>query len=59
MTKTDLTKFDELPAEDKLILENLLRDNSTSLITMSNKTGEGIANVKETACDILLKYRLE
>lgn len=59
MTKTDLVKFDELSAEDKLTLENLLTDNNISLITMSNKTGEGIATVKETACDILLKYRLE
>ena len=26
---------------------------------MSNVTGEGIVGVKNTACDILLKYRLD
>lgn len=26
---------------------------------MSNKSGEGIQTVKERACDILLKYRLD
>lgn len=59
MTKIDLIRFEELGAEDKAQLEALLRDNSVSLITMSNKSGEGISQVKETACDILLKYRLE
>ena len=42
-----------------MLLENLLKDNNTNLITMSNKTGEGVEKVKKEACDILLKYRLD
>lgn len=42
-----------------MLLDNLLKDNHVSLVTMSNKSGEGIAQVKEYACDKLLQYRLE
>jgi len=29
------------------------------LISLSNKSGEGIQTVKEKACEILLRYRME
>lgn len=58
-TKTDLVKFEDLKQEDKSILLKLLEDNNINLITMSNVSGDGVANVKTTACDILLQHRLD
>lgn len=59
MTKIDLVRFETLSEEDKSLLLQVLNDNSVQLITMSNKSGEGIQEVREKACSILLDYRLQ
>lgn len=59
MTKIDLVQFEALSEEDKHVLTQLLNDNQVQLITMSNKSGEGIQEVKEKACQVLLEYRLQ
>lgn len=59
MTKTDLVTFENLPESDKAALLSFLQENQVPLISMSNKSGEGIAKVKESACEVLLKYRLD
>lgn len=59
MTKIDLVRFETLSEEDKSLLLQVLNDNNVSLITMSNKSGEGIQEVKEKACSILLEYRMQ
>jgi nucleolar GTP-binding protein len=59
MTKIDLVRFETLSEEDKSLLLQVLNENNVSLITMSNKSGEGIQEVKEKACSILLEYRMQ
>ena len=48
----------ELPKEDKSKVEALAREANAYLIQMSNISGDGIADVKSKACDILLDHRL-
>jgi hypothetical protein len=45
MTKIDLVRFEQLNNEDQQKINQLLKDNSVSLITMSNVSGEGISSV--------------
>lgn len=37
----------------------MLSEENVSYLTMSNKSGEGISDVKAKACDVLLDYRLK
>ncbi len=57
--KVDLIGWEEVAEEDKQRLASLAKDNHGYLIKMSNKSGVGINQVKETACNILLDYRLK
>jgi len=57
-TKIDLKRFDELDPEAQEKLRRLVEENGVKCCEMSNKSGEGILKVKETACDLLLDYRL-
>ena len=58
LTKIDETQFGKLGKEAQSSINGLARDNNSFLIQMSNKTGEGIADVRAKACDILLDHRL-
>lgn len=58
LTKSDLQKFTDLPAEERTKVETLAREANAYLIQMSNVSGDGIADVKSKACDILLDHRL-
>lgn len=58
LTKSDLQKFSELAAEERKKVETLAREANAYLIQMSNISGDGIADVKSKACDILLDHRL-
>jgi len=58
LTKIDLTKFKELEPAMKKQIENLAMETNAFLIQMSNLSGDGIADVRAKACDILLDHRL-
>lgn len=58
LTKIDLMKFTALSKETQAELEGLAKEHNAYLIQMSNETGDGIADVKQKSCDILLDYRL-
>ena len=58
LTKSDLQKFSELKVEERSKIENLAKEANAYLIQMSNVSGDGIADVKSKACDILLDHRL-
>lgn len=58
LNKIDLVKFGSLSKEVKQKLEALAREHNAYLIQMSNINGEGIADVKSRACEILLDHRL-
>jgi len=53
-----LQKFNELPTEERTKIETLAREANAYLIQMSNISGDGITDVKQKACDILLDHRL-
>ena len=58
LTKIDLVKFAELGKDNKALIEALAKEHNAYLIQMSNSTGDGISDVKQRACDILLDHRL-
>jgi len=58
-TKIDLKKFSELDQEYQDKLSALIKENGVTSEELSNKTGEGILKVKETACNLLLDFRLQ
>jgi len=57
LNKTDIKPFKDLKTEEKEQLESLAKELNTYMIQMSNITGDGVADVKSAACDILLQYR--
>ena len=57
LTKTDLRPVSDLTEEDKQLIESIRKEYDATILDMSNITGDGIFQVKSTACDILQKYR--
>ena len=53
-----MTKFKELTAEQRKQINELAQETNAFLIQMSNLSGDGIADVRAKACDILLDHRL-
>ncbi len=58
LSKTDLKKFEDLSPEDQAALKALGQEHNAYVITMSNKSKNGIPELKSRACDILLDHRL-
>ncbi len=58
LNKTDLLPYSDLQAANKELLENLAKEHNTYMIQMSNETGNGVADVKTAACEILLEFRM-
>lgn len=58
LTKIDLVKFGDLNKSTKVHIESLAKEHNAFLIQMSNSSGDGIADVKQKSCDVLLDYRL-
>jgi len=58
LTKVDLTKFSELEPDVRKKIEELAKETNAFVIQMSNQSGDGIADVRAKACDILLDHRL-
>ena len=58
LNKIDIQPFEGLDVKKKDMLNTTAKENNTYLIKMSNISNEGVIDVKSTACDILLEYRL-
>lgn len=58
LTKIDLTTYKDLKEEYRTQIETLAKSTNAYMIQMSNKSGDGITDVKARACDILLDHRL-
>ena len=54
----DICKYSTLTAQNKSRIEALAKEHNAYLIQMSNINGEGISDVKEKSCEILLEHRL-
>lgn len=60
LNKTDVLKFDELPADKQQIIEALSEDREViPILEMSTATEEGVMEVKVEACERLLGYRVD
>ncbi len=57
LNKTDLKPYSSILHEDKNLIENMVKENNTYLIQMSNLSGDGVSDVKSSACDILTEFR--
>jgi nucleolar GTP-binding protein len=57
LNKTDLKPYSEVDSQDKEMLESLAKEHNTYLVQMSNETGNGVNDVKTSACEILTEYR--
>ena len=57
LSKMDLKKWDDLSPESQKAIEEIGKEQNAYVISMSNKSKEGIEDLKVKACDILLDYR--
>ena len=57
LNKTDIKPYSEVTIEDKNLIEGVAKENNTYLIQMSNISGDGVGDVKSSACDILIDFR--
>lgn len=57
LNKTDIKPYGEVKEEDKNLIESIAKENNTYLIQMSNISGDGVGDVKSSACDILIEFR--
>lgn len=57
--KTDITKLEDLPSDKKETIESLKNDESVKIMQMSTISEEGIMDVRNEACDMLLAHRVE
>jgi nucleolar GTP-binding protein len=59
LNKIDKKRPEDLPSHQKLLIENIGKEENVKLIPMSNFSEEGIMEVKQSACDALLLQRTE
>merc|ERR1711957_293504 len=57
LNKTDLKPYSAVSQDNKTLIENMVKENNTYLIQMSNESGDGVSDVKSSACDILTEFR--
>lgn len=57
LSKTDLKKWDDLTPETRQAIEAIGKEHNAYVISMSNKSKDGIEDLKARACDILLDFR--
>lgn len=58
LTKIDLKTPEQLDAEEKQMIEELISREGLTVVQLSNLQQDPIFNVKKAACDLLLAYRL-
>jgi len=58
LNKTDLKQWEELEEDQQKMLTSLCEESNAFMIKMSNKSGDGIMDVRNKACDVLLDFRL-
>lgn len=60
-SKIDLVRFEQLDDDQKKLLNSITdnTDGNVTILGMSNLTEEGIPEVKQRSCDILLEHRVE
>ncbi|KAI7885917.1 GTP binding protein 4 [Lichtheimia hyalospora FSU 10163] len=59
INKIDQVKPEDLPAEQRALIEEIINGENASVMTMSCYSEEGVMNVRNSACDRLLQARVE
>lgn len=59
INKIDQVKPEDLPAEQRALIEEIVNSENATVLTMSCYSEEGVMNVRNTACDRLLQARVE
>lgn len=57
--KTDIISLDELPKERRAVLKSIEDDTNITFLQMSTVNDSGVMEVKTTACEKLLSYRVD
>ena len=58
LNKADICKLEDVQHEEQRLIQSLAEENSNvEIMSMSSVNGEGILEVKYTACDMLLAMR--
>lgn len=58
-SKADIVKFDQLPQEKKVFIDQLINEEKIPMLEASSITGDGVIEVRNEACDLLLAHRVE
>lgn len=60
LNKIDQTKLEDLDAESRALIDGMIDgNNDIDILQMSALTEEGVMNVRNRSCDILLEFRVE
>ncbi|KAJ8658800.1 hypothetical protein O0I10_005526 [Lichtheimia ornata] len=59
INKIDQVKPEDLPAEQRALIEEIINGENATVMTMSCYSEEGVMNVRNSACDRLLQARVE
>ncbi|KAF9150162.1 Nucleolar GTP-binding protein 1 [Linnemannia schmuckeri] len=59
INKIDAMKIEDISAEDRALLDNIVDNDKVEMMGMSCYTEEGVMNVKQSACDRLLQARVD
>jgi len=60
VNKVDVVRWDSLNQSDKSLIESIISSTKNcKLVPMSNISEEGVMNVKQITCDLLLEQRVE
>ena len=59
INKIDQVKPEDLPAEQRAWIEEIMNQDNATVLTMSCYNEEGVMNVRNSACDKLLAARVE
>ncbi|XP_015794485.1 nucleolar GTP-binding protein 1 [Tetranychus urticae] len=57
--KSDVVKLEDLPEEKKAILEKIKTEDNVNILEMSTVNEQGVIEVRNEACDLLLAHRVE
>ncbi|KAI0032700.1 P-loop containing nucleoside triphosphate hydrolase protein [Vararia minispora EC-137] len=59
INKIDVTRLDDLPAESRALVEEIINSEGVQCVQVSCYSEEGVMDLKNKACDALLAQRVE
>lgn len=59
LNKIDVTRLDDLTSENRALIDEIINEDNVKHVQVSCYTDEGVMELKNTACDALLQYRVD